>query len=97
MFENIIYKNVSWFDSKERAPGILTGVLSEDVTEINGLSTETIGVYLEGIFGVIIGLIICFRFSWRIALISIATAPLVVLGGFMMSKTQYKGSGLGGD
>lgn len=95
LFESILYKNVSWFDNKERAPGILTGVLSEDVTEINGLSTEIIAVYLEGIFGILIGLAIAFRFTWRIALISLGTAPLVILGGFMMSRTQFKGTGLG--
>jgi ATP-binding cassette subfamily B (MDR/TAP) protein 1 len=97
LFDSIIYKNVSWFDSKQRAPGILTGILSEDVTEINGLSTETIAVYLEGIIGILIALIIAFKFTWRMALISIVTAPLVILGGFMMSRTAYKGNGMSGN
>lgn len=64
LFAGIIYKHVSWFDSKDRAPGIITNILAEDVSEVRGLSTETVSLYLEAILGMVIGLIIAFRFTW---------------------------------
>lgn len=47
LFKSLIHKEVAWFDSKERAPGILTNILSEDITNLNGLTTETIGTAAE--------------------------------------------------
>ena len=31
LFKGIIYKQLAWFDRKDRAPGILSNILSEDV------------------------------------------------------------------
>lgn len=39
LWQQIMYKHVSWFDSKDKAPGILSNVLSEDITKLNGLTT----------------------------------------------------------
>lgn len=90
LFSGIIYKHVAWFDSKDKAPGILTNILAEDVSEVRGLSTETVSIYLEAILGIVIGLIIAFRFTWQMALVALAGAPFVVVGGVMMSRTQMK-------
>jgi ATP-binding cassette subfamily B (MDR/TAP) protein 1 len=86
LFEGIIYKHVSWFDSKDRAPGILSNILSEDVAELNGLSTETLAVLLEAFLGLAIGIAIAFRFTWEMALISLGLAPFMMVGGVAMSR-----------
>jgi hypothetical protein len=64
LFKGILYKHVSWFDNKKRAPGILTNLMAEDVTDLNGLTTETVSILIEAFFGIIIGCIISFIFSW---------------------------------
>jgi ABC-type multidrug transport system fused ATPase/permease subunit len=46
LFAGIIYKDISWFDSKDRAPGILTNIVSEDISLLNGMSTETVSIFL---------------------------------------------------
>ena len=63
-FQGIIYKHLWWFDSKDRAPGILSNVLAEDITEINGLSTEVISIMVEAVLEVIIGIIVSCYFCW---------------------------------
>jgi ATP-binding cassette subfamily B (MDR/TAP) protein 1 len=90
LFEGILYKNISWFDNKNRAPGILSNILSEDVSKLNGLTTETIAVILEAILGLIIGIIISFYFSWRISLVGLACSPLLIAGAVLMSNMQWK-------
>ena len=87
LFEGILYKQVSWFDNKERAPGVLTNMLSEDITEINGLTSETISVYLEAMLGIGTGFTIALCYSWKIALASFAASPFIVVCALMMSKT----------
>ena len=78
---------MSWFDDKKRAPGALTNILAEDIVEINGLTTETISVYLEAVTGIIIGFIISACYSWKLALICTATSPFILIASVGMSKT----------
>jgi hypothetical protein len=47
---------VSWFDRKETAPGILTNILSEDITNLNGLTTETIATLVESVIALFAGI-----------------------------------------
>ncbi len=93
LFEGIIYKHISWFDSKDKAPGVLSNVLSQDITLLNGLSTESISIILESVFTVTIGIVLSFYFSWRMALVTLALVPLVVLGGIITVKLTAAAKG----
>ena len=86
LFTEIIHKQLSWFDSKERAPGVLSNILSEDITKLNGLTTENLAVVSEAVLALTIGLILALVLSWRIALVSLACSPLIFIGGVMLSK-----------
>lgn len=79
-------KNIGWFDDKSRAPGVLTNMISEDITAINGLTTEVAGVATEAFLGLALSCLTCFVFSWRLALVVTATCPFMVLGGLGMSR-----------
>jgi len=90
LFREIMYKNVSWFDRKSKAPGILSVVFSEDITNLNGLSTETIGALCETFFCIIVGVSVSALFEWRMSLVCLAATPMVMLGGVLMAKLQWK-------
>ena len=64
LFKAILRKHIGWFDNKDRAPGILTNIITEDITAINGLTTEAIGVMIEAALGLVISCGICFVFCW---------------------------------
>ena len=64
LFKGIIYKQISWFDNKDRAPGILSNVLSEDIGALNGMTTEHLAVLVEAFLSLIIGIIIAMFFTW---------------------------------
>ena len=44
LMKGILYKQLSWFDSEDKAPGVLTNIMAEDMGALNGMTTETIGV-----------------------------------------------------
>jgi ABC-type multidrug transport system fused ATPase/permease subunit len=67
----------------------LTNIISEDISAINGLTTETVGIAAEAILGLFFSCLICFLFSWQLALVVSATSPFMVLGGLGMSKLQF--------
>ncbi len=90
LFSAIIRKNVSWFDSKTRAPGVLTTCLTQDVTLLNGLTAESFGIMIEAFFGLTFSCIICFVFSWQLGIVATALSPLLVLGGLGMGRLQWK-------
>ena len=89
LFEGILYKHIGWFDSKDKAPGVLTNMLSEDISTLNGLTTETISILSETFLGLLISCAICIYFEWRLGLICVALSPCMVLGGLFMSKLQF--------
>lgn len=86
LFKGIIYKNISWFDNKNRAPGILSSVLSEDIGALNGMTTEHLAILIEAFLGLVIGIIISLFYNWKMGLITLGMVPFVSLGGIMMSR-----------
>ena len=58
LIRGIIYKQLSWFDQEKRAPGVLTNIFSEDVSTLNGMTTETVCTVVEAFFGLILGIAI---------------------------------------
>ena len=85
----ILFKQVEWFDREDRAPGILTNVLSEDVSSLNGMTTETVSTLVEAGLGLILGVVISSFLSWRMALITIACSPVMLIGVVAMSRLQW--------
>ena len=79
-------KHIGWFDNKNRAPGILTNILLEDISAVNGLTTESLGIAVEAALGLAFSCIICCFFSWQLAIIVTVTAPAMVLGGYWQQK-----------
>lgn len=90
LFEGIIYKHIGWFDNKDKAPGVLNNMLQEDITTLNGLTTDTISILSETFLGLIISCIICFHYEWKLGIICTVLSPLLVMGGMFMSKLQFQ-------
>lgn len=93
LMRGILYKQVEWFDRKERAPGILTNVLSEDVSSLNGMTTETVSTLVEACMSLFLGLIIASFISWQMALITVACSPVMLIGVVAMSRLQWGNKG----
>jgi hypothetical protein len=64
LFEAYLHKHIGWFDNKNRAPGILTNILTEDISSVNGLTTESLGIAVEAALGLFFSCLICFIFTW---------------------------------
>ena len=86
LFDAILRKHVGWFDNKDRAPGVLTNIITEDVGYVNGLTTEAIGIMVEAALGITISCLICFWFCWQLAIIVTLLSPFMVFGGLGMAK-----------
>jgi ATP-binding cassette, subfamily B (MDR/TAP), member 1 len=97
LFRGIIYKQVSWFDDEQKAPGVLTTVLSEDVASLNGMTTETLSTVIEACLGLVLGVLLAAYFCWPMSLITIGTIPIMIVGVIAMAKLQWKKTTYGVD
>ena len=68
LIEEIMHKQISWFDREDRAPGILTNVISSDIASLNGMTSEVIVTIFELAAIVIIGMSAGIYFSWKAAI-----------------------------
>lgn len=84
----MLRKDIGWFDHKENSPGQLTSVLATEVQTLNGVSVEAIGVGMEAAMGMLTGMVIAFIFAWKVALVSLAVAPLLMIGSMIQTKMQ---------
>jgi len=84
-----MHKQIGWFDNKARAPGILTNIITEDISAVNGLTTESLSIAVEAGLGLFFSCLICFIFSWPLGIVVTLTSPFMVLGGLGMSKLQF--------
>lgn len=55
---------------------------------MNGASTEAIAVSLEAFLGLIVAVVIAFTFSWKISLVTLACAPLLVFGSYINNASN---------
>lgn len=86
LIEEILHKQISWFDREDRAPGILTNVIASDITQLNGMTSETLVSVVEVIciftFGVSLGMYINLWSALTCALIS----PIMIVGMFLYAN-----------
>lgn len=88
LYSSLLKKDVGWFDNKDHAPGQLTAMISSEAQTLNGVSSEAVAVVLESTLGLGVALVVALCFSWKISLVTIACAPIMVFGSYMNNKAN---------
>jgi ATP-binding cassette subfamily B (MDR/TAP) protein 1 len=86
-FESFIAEKVEFFDEDANSTGNLLSTLSSDVGDLAGLSGPVVGGVLTFIATILGGIIISLAIGWKLALVCVATIPLVVLCGWARLQT----------
>lgn len=93
LIEEILHKQLSWFDREDRAPGIITNTVSSNIASLNGMTSEVIVTLFElcciMVIGMTVGIIIC----WQAALLAFVTSPIMVVGMYMMATMSFGNKG----
>lgn len=53
------------------------------------MTTETVATLVEAIMSLVLGLLISMFFSWRMALLTVACSPVMLIGVYAMSRLQW--------
>jgi ATP-binding cassette subfamily B (MDR/TAP) protein 1 len=82
-FRRLMYKDLTYFDKEENQPGAISSRLALDCKTINILIGTYIGSIFQSLSSLIVGLVIAFIYSWRIALVMMAMTPLLFICGIV--------------
>lgn len=68
--------------------------MSEDITNLNGLTTETLGSMAESFLSLAAGIAAAAYYEWRMALVCLGLTPFTVFGAILMARLTFsKASG----
>lgn len=93
LIEEMMHKQVSWFDREDRAPGIITTVISSDISALNGMTSEVLVTIFEVVAIVIIGMVGGLYFCWQAAIVGLVCSPILIVGFYMMATMQWGSKG----
>ena len=84
-----MYKQISWFDREDRAPGILTNIMSENIIELNGMTSEVVVTVVEAIFSLLFGIIGGYVLCWQQATISFILSPIAIGAAYVGTRIYW--------
>jgi len=79
MFSAMLRNEVGWFDDEENSPDTLSMRLANDATFVRAAFSNRLSIFIQDSFAVIVALLIGLLLGWRLALVALATLPILTL------------------
>ncbi|KAK5681230.1 hypothetical protein LTS10_006992 [Elasticomyces elasticus] len=93
-FRVMLRQDIQFFDREENTAGALTSFLSTETTHLAGMSGVTLGTILQVVTTLVVCCVISLAIGWKLALVCIATIPVVLGCGFfrfwMLARFQQR-------
>lgn len=64
IIEEILHKQISWFDREDRAPGIITNIIASNIASLNGMTSEVLITVFEVVCVAVIGIVVSLWLCW---------------------------------
>lgn len=81
-------KHMGWHDVRTNNAGVINAILAGECTQLQGMTTEGVGVILECVFSLGFAIAIGFYFSWPMAVIALCLTPLTIVGSAISTKSD---------
>ncbi|KAG8066441.1 hypothetical protein GUJ93_ZPchr0004g40415 [Zizania palustris] len=94
MLSAILRNEVGWFDEEENNSSLVSARLAVDAADVKSAIAERISVILQNMTSLMTSFVVGFIIEWRVALLILATFPLLVLANFAQ---QLSMKGFAGD
>ncbi|EEB08222.1 leptomycin efflux transporter Pmd1 [Schizosaccharomyces japonicus yFS275] len=82
LFHTILRQDIEFFDRDENNTGMLTASLSTQVSDLIGLIGQNLGTFFQIATNVISVSILGLATGWKLALVTLATSPVMILSGY---------------
>jgi ATP-binding cassette subfamily B (MDR/TAP) protein 11 len=81
LFSKLLKLPVAFFDKQDNTAGGISAKISQDSYQIHNMITGVMGVIFLNVSTVSTSLILAFYYSWKLTLIVLALAPLLIVSG----------------
>lgn len=81
LFRNILRQDQGFFDIPGRDAGALAGMLAGDCEAVHQLWGPSIGLKIQMMCNISVGLAIAFAYSWKLALVTMSAIPAIAIAG----------------
>jgi ABC-type multidrug transport system fused ATPase/permease subunit len=85
-FRAILRQEIAFFDNEKHSTGALCTRLATEASAVQGASGVRLGLILEHLFSVGVGILIAFAYSWQLTLLIIVFLPLILFGGILQIR-----------
>jgi ATP-binding cassette subfamily B (MDR/TAP) protein 1 len=79
MFSAILRNEVGWFDKEENSADTLSMRLANDATFVRAAFSNRLSIFIQDTAAVSVALLIGMLLGWRVALVALATLPVLVI------------------
>jgi ATP-binding cassette subfamily B (MDR/TAP) protein 1 len=85
-FHALLRQEIAYFDNPKNNTGALCTRLATEASAVQGATGLRIGLTLQNIASLGVGIILSFVFSWQLTLLILGFVPLMVAGGYLQSS-----------
>lgn len=89
-FDAMMRQEIGWFDDARNAVGALCARLAGDCASVQGATGSRIGLMVQVVSVIFIGIGISFCYNWKLTLLSSASIPIVLIPIVMEAKLGEK-------
>ncbi|XP_019101245.1 PREDICTED: ABC transporter B family member 6-like [Camelina sativa] len=79
MFSAMLRNEVGWYDEEDNSPDTLSMRLANDATFVRAAFSNRLSIFIQDSFAVIVAILIGLLLGWRLALVALATLPVLTL------------------
>jgi ABC-type multidrug transport system fused ATPase/permease subunit len=97
VYSSVLRKHMGWHDIKTNTSGAITALLAGECSQLQGLTSQALGVIFECVAAMGFAIAIGFYFSWPMALIALGLSPFLAIGGKISGKEGLKRNEAGKD
>lgn len=80
---SLLHHDVAWHESDGRTPDNLLAQLTTDTNSLSGMTGSVLGIAYSIVVSLGLGIVIAHIVAWKIAIVLLATVPVLLAAGFM--------------
>lgn len=78
----MLRNEVGWFDDEENSADTLSMRLANDATFVRAAFSNRLSIFIQDSAAVIVAVLIGMLLQWRLALVALATLPVLMISAF---------------
>ncbi|CAL9113549.1 unnamed protein product [Musa textilis] len=86
MFSAMLRNEVGWFDEEENSADTLSMRLANDATFVRAAFSNRLSIFIQDTSAVVVAILIGMLLEWRVALVALATLPILTVSAVAQKK-----------